>query len=248
MRTIRVESVDSTMLQARRLMAAGEALPFCVSAAEQTGGVGRLGRRWSSPRGGWWLTVATALVNSRRTLRDDTALRVASWVHTFCNATLASANVDGSILRIKWPNDVMAGDLKLAGVLTEVVVHGGRPVALFGIGVNADVAPEDLDADVRPRATTLRSLIGGPVAGSITRFTLDALPRKCVEAVEWPGPPGVAAELVRPLLWGVGRTVPITLPGGARVTGRIDGITDDGHLRATINGEAQVIRSAEEIG
>ncbi|MBY0308813.1 MAG: hypothetical protein K2Q09_08735, partial [Phycisphaerales bacterium] len=46
----------------------------------------------------------------------------------------------------------------------------------------------------------------------------------------------------------VGRTVPITLPGGARVTGRLEGITDDGNLTATINGERHVIRSVEEIG
>ncbi|MFT3685494.1 MAG: biotin--[acetyl-CoA-carboxylase] ligase [Phycisphaerales bacterium] len=248
MRTIRLESTDSTMLEARRRLAAGETTPFVIVATEQSGGVGRLGRKWSSPRGGWWLTIAVALVDNRRSLRDDTTLQVALWVHTFCCAVFAAVNADHSALRIKWPNDVMAGDLKLAGILTEVVVHNGRPVALFGIGVNADVNLEDLDEAVRTRAMTLRTLIGAPVPAELVRYVLETLPTKCAEAVEWPLPPGGAAECVRPLLWGVGRTVPITLPGGARVVGRIEGITDDGNLLATINGEQHVIRSVEELG
>ncbi|MBY0309421.1 MAG: biotin--[acetyl-CoA-carboxylase] ligase family protein, partial [Phycisphaerales bacterium] len=181
MRLVRLDTVDSTMLEARRRMDAGEALPFTVVAAAQSGGVGRLGRRWSSPRGGWWLTVAAALVSNRRTLRGDTTLSVALAVHGACSGALASCGADASCLRIKWPNDVMAGDLKLAGILTEVVVHEGRPVALFGIGVNADVEPHALDEGVRQRAATLRELVRAPLPAPLTDGVLERLSDGCLE-------------------------------------------------------------------
>ena len=232
------------------MLAAREAPPFTVTAERQTGGVGRLGRPWSSPPGGWWFTVAVTLPSNRRTLRDDTGLSIAYSVCTTCEATLAglTGRSPAPKLAIKWPNDIMAEDLKLAGILIEVVQAAGRVVALIGVGVNADIQIADLDPTVRERATTLRAIAGCGVHPGIARHALEYLPEKLQEAVERPRPRGVAAALVRERLWGVGRTVPITLPGGARIHGRIDGITDDGNLLATIKDEQHTFRSVDQIG
>lgn len=238
------------MLEARRRLAAGEQPPFVVIADQQTGGVGRLGRAWSSPRGGWWLTVASPLNQGRTTVHDDTALCVADWVLTTCRAVM-TAQMGAGVpeLTIKWPNDVMAGDLKLAGVLIEVVGTSDGPVALVGVGVNADIDPKTLGEGVRERATSLRALMNTDVDAKLAHVSLTMIAERIDEAVApIAHPAGLVAAMVRPRLWGVGRTVPITFPDGARVLGRIDGITDDGNLLATIEGEQRVLRSVDQIG
>lgn len=250
MRFIHLATTDSTMLEARRRLAAGEHGPFTVVAQRQSGGVGRLGRPWSSPPGGWWLTVASPLNDGCRTLHDDTALCIADWVLTACRAAMAAQlGTDAPELMIKWPNDVMAGDLKLAGVLIETVATGDGPVALVGVGVNANVDVADLDEGVRARATSLRALMNRDVDAKLTHVSLTMIAERIDETVApLAHRPGVVAALVRPRLWGIGRTVPITLPDATRVLGRIDGITDEGNLLATIAGEQRVLRSVDQIG
>lgn len=236
------------MLEARRLLDTGEPLPFTVVAERQSGGVGRLGRPWSSPPGGWWLTVAVALVSGRRSLRDDTALGIALHVRTVCEAALSISGRPHEPVRIKWPNDIMAGDLKLAGILIEVVQSAAGPVALIGIGVNADMEHAALEESIRDRATTLAALTGSPLDPRISEYSIASLAEKAVAAVEWAPQRGAIAEMTRPHLWGIGRTVPITLPDGARTLGRIDGLTSDGNLLATIDGEQRTLRSVDQIG
>lgn len=238
------------MLEARRRLAAGEHPLFVVIAQTQTGGVGQLGRAWSSPRGGWWFTVAVMLNQGRKTVHDDTALCIADWVLTTCRAVMAAQmGVEAPQLTIKWPNDVMAGDLKLAGVLIEVVGTGNGPVALVGVGVNANIDSKDLGEGVRERATSLRTLMNMDVDAKLAHVSLTMIAERIGEAVApIAHPAGLVAAMVRPHLWGVGRTVPITLPDGARVLGRIDGITDEGNLLATIDGEQRVLRSVDQVG
>ncbi|HZW07115.1 MAG TPA: hypothetical protein VFF65_08315, partial [Phycisphaerales bacterium] len=121
-------------------------------------------------------------------------------------------------------------------------------VALVGVGVNADVNTADLDAGVRHRATSIRELARTPLPPELAATAPELLSRKLQSAIEWPGAAVTTVPSVRERLWGVGRMVPITLPGGARVMGRIDGITDAGHLLATISGEQHTFRSVDHLG
>ncbi|HYD01850.1 MAG TPA: biotin--[acetyl-CoA-carboxylase] ligase, partial [Phycisphaerales bacterium] len=167
------------MLEVRRRLRAGEPPPFTVIAETQSGGVGRHGRPWSSPRGGWWLTTAVALPPERPVLADHTVLDVALWVRTVCEGTLG-ATMGGATpaVRIKWPNDIMVDDLKLAGVLIEVVPTAQAVVALIGVGVNADVHAADLDAGVRHRATSIRELTRAPIPPELAASAPELLSRK----------------------------------------------------------------------
>jgi BirA family biotin operon repressor/biotin-[acetyl-CoA-carboxylase] ligase len=63
---------------------------------------------------------------------------------------------------LRWPNDVLVADRKLAGVLAESVV-GGAPFVVLGLGLNVSQVPEDWPADLRGRAVSLGEL-GHPVA------------------------------------------------------------------------------------
>lgn len=129
---------DSTNTRARELARAGAPHGTLVTAGRQSAGRGRQGRTWTAPAG-------RALLCSLVIRSPGPLLSLA--------AGLAVAEVAGDGARVKWPNDVLVADRKVAGILVE-----GRPQegwAVLGIGLNVALAPEDLPPDVRDRAGTL---------------------------------------------------------------------------------------------
>jgi BirA family transcriptional regulator, biotin operon repressor / biotin---[acetyl-CoA-carboxylase] ligase len=149
-------STDSTNARARELAAAGAPHGTLVTAAEQTAGRGRQGRAWSAPAG---RALLCSLV-----LRDPPALLPLA-------AALAVADLAGPRARIKWPNDVLLGERKVAGILIE-----GRPQeswAVLGIGVNVAIPRELFPPELRETATSLGD-DASRVEPALTRL-LDAL-------------------------------------------------------------------------
>ncbi|MBV0922610.1 biotin--[acetyl-CoA-carboxylase] ligase [Halomicroarcula limicola] len=151
------DSVPSTNARARDLAASG-AEDVVVLADEQTGGRGRLDREWSSPSGGVWLSL---LFRPDVPMAQAPAFTLAAAVA----ATRAAREV-GVDAGIKWPNDVLVesdGDeRKLVGILTEMEGEADRTSwIIVGIGVNANVGPEDLPAEANP--TSLSAELGAPV-------------------------------------------------------------------------------------
>jgi BirA family transcriptional regulator, biotin operon repressor / biotin---[acetyl-CoA-carboxylase] ligase len=144
---IHLRRTDSTNDRARELALAGAPHGTLVTAAEQTAGRGRQGRRWTAPAG-------SALLMSLL-LRDPPPLLPLI-------AALAVSDTAGEDARIKWPNDVVfvrgrdqkAGALaKVAGILAE-----GRPQegwAVLGIGMNVAVRLGDLPPELHGAAATL---------------------------------------------------------------------------------------------
>ncbi|WP_424003857.1 biotin--[acetyl-CoA-carboxylase] ligase [Haloarcula salina] len=151
------DSIPSTNARARDLAAEG-ASDVVVLADEQTGGRGRLDREWSSPSGGIWLSAL---------FRPDVPMAHAP-VFTLAAAVAVTraAREAGVDAGIKWPNDVLVrrGDeeRKLVGILTEMEGEADRVSwVVVGIGINANVDPEDLPGDARP--TSLQAERGDPV-------------------------------------------------------------------------------------
>jgi BirA family biotin operon repressor/biotin-[acetyl-CoA-carboxylase] ligase len=135
---LHLRSTDSTNERARLLAAAGAPHGTLVTAGEQSAGRGRQGRVWSAPPG---QALLMSLV-----LRDAPALLPLA-------AAVAVADVVGAGAAIKWPNDVLLGGGKVAGILAE-----GRPQegwAVLGIGLNVAVRADDLPPELRGRAATL---------------------------------------------------------------------------------------------
>ena len=131
-------ATDSTNLRARELAMAGAPHGTLVTAGEQSAGRGRQGRTWVAPPG---RALLMSLV-----VRDPPAMLPLV-------AAVAVADVCGRAAAIKWPNDVLLGGRKVAGILVE-----GRPQegwAVLGIGLNVAVASEDLPEELRDRATGL---------------------------------------------------------------------------------------------
>ena len=158
------EEIDSTQERARTLAQAGAAHGTLVIARVQTGGRGRLGRRWGSPLGGVWMSLV---------LRPRIPARFAPRVTQAAAVGVAKALWSfGVEARIKWPNDLLVGERKICGILAEF--DAGNTVAKYpsssagdhqanfivlGVGLNANLDPKDLQVDDREVAT-LRSELG----------------------------------------------------------------------------------------
>jgi BirA family biotin operon repressor/biotin-[acetyl-CoA-carboxylase] ligase len=246
---LHLRSVDSTNARARDLAIAGAPHGTLVTAAEQSAGRGRQGRRWSAPAGS---SILMSLV-----------LRPAPRLLPLM-AAVAVCDVAGGDAAIKWPNDVIvplggapAPALgKLAGILVEARPQEGW--AVLGIGLNVAVRVEDLPPDLRPGrpgregepsaaagACTPAATAGLPAAsmglaredveGTLAQLLL-ALGRRLGEDAE----SALAAWRERDALRGRA----ISWNGGR---GRADGIDGDGRLVVALEGGGHTAVGAGEI-
>ncbi len=128
------------MTEAARLASQGAPSGTAVVADEQTAGQGRHGRCWhSAPGDGLYVTVILRMQELKPTITMALGVAIAD----------AIAGVSGLKPDLRWPNDVMIGDRKLAGLLT--VYEAGAVLAGIGVNVNHRHFPEDL----APIATSL---------------------------------------------------------------------------------------------
>jgi BirA family biotin operon repressor/biotin-[acetyl-CoA-carboxylase] ligase len=138
----------------QRMLADDEAEGAVAVAEEQTQGRGRLGRTWEAPTG-------TSVLVSVLLLPAVAAARLPELSLVAGGAVAeAIAEVTGIEPAIKFPNDVLIGGRKVAGILAES--SEGRVV--LGIGVNANQTLEQLPADAQTEPTSLRLELGEPVS------------------------------------------------------------------------------------
>ena len=137
-RLVAEDRIDSTNAAARRMAGADAPHGTVVWALEQTGGRGRRGRGWRSPRGNLYASVL---------LRPRTDLRAAGQLGFAAALGLAEVVAGvlpaGRAVALKWPNDVLIGERKVAGILLESVADAaGRPAGVvLGMGLNIAEAP-----------------------------------------------------------------------------------------------------------
>jgi BirA family transcriptional regulator, biotin operon repressor / biotin---[acetyl-CoA-carboxylase] ligase len=148
---LRLDEVDSTNAEARRLAEAGRLAPVWITARRQTAGRGRRGRAWSSETGD---LAATLLAVTRRPPAEAAQV---TFVAALAAHELIAAFVEPERVRIKWPNDVMIDGKKAIGILLESGAHpaGGLWLAV-GIGVNLTHAPDDVERPAVAVAQALR--------------------------------------------------------------------------------------------
>lgn len=237
---LRFDQLDSTSVHARRLVASGDLPPqsHVVLAARQTGGIGRHGRHWSSPFGGLWMTLLWPLAEAdgpsgSGRLPETLSLQLGMAVQR----VLARALGPNFTVRCKWPNDVMANDRKLAGMLIETASGPTRVPpdpqstttrwVLVGIGCNINNPLSSLSADVHATATTAITLTGEPIELEIFRKRLVA---SVLGVLHKPAADQAACAAFTEVMWGIGRTVNATLPDGSTRRGTIRGIDAHGRL------------------
>ncbi len=225
---LHLRRTDSTSDRARALALSGAPHGTLVTAAEQTAGRGRQGRRWSAPPGD---ALLMSLV-LRSGARDDAPAPPLLPLM----AALAVCDVTGAHTQIKWPNDIVVargdGLAKLAGILAE-----GRPQegwAVLGIGVNVAVRVEQLPEELRDTAATL-GLAPADVEPLLQRL-LDALARRLAEPAEqtlraWRERDALRG---REVSWSAGR-------------GRAEGVDGAGRLVVALGDGARATLDAGEV-
>lgn len=133
---VRFAEIDSTNEEARRRAAAGDTGPCWLLARRQSAGRGRQGREWDSPVGNLF---ATALLIYPRPLVEAMLASFAAGLAVIDAA--GAVGVDAGMLKLKWPNDVLAGEAKLAGILIETGNVREQVWMAAGFGVNVASAP-----------------------------------------------------------------------------------------------------------
>lgn len=153
------KEVDSTNRVARDLAIAGAAEGTIVVAESQTAGRGRKGRGWFSPPGvGIYLSVV---------LRPVFQPAEASKTTLLAGVALAEGLIPviPSRVTIKWPNDVLAGGKKIAGILVEAATEiDAIDYMIIGVGLNVNTPSGRFPAELRDRATSVAAELGRPVA------------------------------------------------------------------------------------
>ncbi len=125
-----LESVGSTNIEAKDLFLQGEKEGFIVAAKRQTAGRGRKDRTWISPEGGLYFSI---ILQPRLGSENAPLLGLLS----ACAVARSLTDVGVENVCLKWPNDVLIGERKIAGILSEAVFLDDENTGIIiGIGVN----------------------------------------------------------------------------------------------------------------
>lgn len=143
-----LESLGSTSDRLKERWRGGAPAWSVVLADQQTAGRGRHGHVWLSPPGNLYLSV---LLGPPITPRDAVLVPLAAGV-----AVAEGVAAFGLDARLKWPNDVVVADRKLAGMLAEGMAGPGSLEAIvLGVGVNVALDPSSLPPELLGRTTSL---------------------------------------------------------------------------------------------
>lgn len=226
---LRIEdSLPSTNDLLQRLAVAGEPEGLAILARQQTGGRGRDGRIWSSPPGNLYFSL---LLRPCGPVRD--AGRWALVAGLAMIEGLAPFAADPATLRLKWPNDVLMGEAKLAGVLCESAATPDGRLDWFIMGIGANLAaPPDLP----DRAT---AGLGPIPPESVACAMLLALERlRALWRAE-----GFGAIRTAWMARGPAMQSPLTLRGGR--SGHYAGLAEDGSLLLATEGRVHAVATGE---
>ncbi|BAP41908.1 biotin-[acetyl-CoA-carboxylase] synthetase [Pseudomonas sp. StFLB209] len=220
------ESLDSTNAEAARLIALGATMPTVVVAERQTAGRGRRGRKWVSPFAeNLYFSLLLRIEGGMRQIEGLSLMVGLAVVEVLREFGVKEAG-------LKWPNDVLSGRRKLAGILLELM---GDPAdvchVVIGIGINVNMqACSEVDqswTSVRLEAGALcdRNHLAARLAGRL---------QELLQRHQQEGFSVFQAEWERNHLW-QGREVTL-LSGADRTEGVVLGIDELGALRLDVGG------------
>lgn len=130
--------IDGTNAEALRMSERGERGPTWLLAETQSGGRGRLGRTWHSPKGNLF---ASALFPFSGVLSDAPLVCFSAGLAALDAINQTCANPAGTI-QLKWPNDLVAGRSKVGGILIETAGQHAPISMVVGFGLNLAKTPE----------------------------------------------------------------------------------------------------------
>jgi len=237
-----VESTGSTNADLLARAQQGEAEGTVLAAEEQRAGRGRMGRTWTSPPRAaltFSLLLKPAVPPARR-----------GWLPLLTGVAVAAAvtRATGVETGLKWPNDLLAADAKLAGILAEAA----GDAVVVGIGLNVSTEPAEFP-NPRPGALPAISLRAAGATAlnreDILLAILDGFERWYRAWQQAGGDPdrsGLRPEYTR-LSATIGRTVRAELPGGQALSGPAVGVDSDGRLLVRLSSGSEVAVAAGDV-
>ncbi|CAI8784245.1 DNA-binding transcriptional repressor/biotin-(acetyl-CoA-carboxylase) ligase BirA [Pseudomonas brassicacearum] len=220
------DTIDSTNAEALRLIERGVAAPFMVLAERQVAGRGRRGRKWVSP-------FAENLYHSL-VLRIDGGMRQIEGLSLVVGLAVMHALRDMGIAEagLKWPNDVLVGEKKIAGILLELV---GDPAdvchVVLGVGINVNMQSTD---EVDQQWTSMCLEAGRNFDRNELVARLGAKLQHYLELHRASGFAAIQSEWEQHHLW-QGRAVSL-IAGVNKIDGIVLGIDHQGALRLKVEG------------
>jgi BirA family biotin operon repressor/biotin-[acetyl-CoA-carboxylase] ligase len=209
------ESIDSTMRRAAEMAGEGCVSGTVVGADEQTAGQGRQGRVWESQKGGLYFTMV---------LRPKVELREMPVVTMALGLGVADAvqMFTGVAVDLRWPNDLMVGQKKLAGILAQW--HEGAVLAGIGLNVGQRSFPEGIPA------TSLTLEAGMEYEKDLLLRAIAASVETHVKVLEGSGVTAILRLFENASSYVAGKRVKVEMPGGD-VVGTTAGLTAEGFLK-----------------
>jgi BirA family transcriptional regulator, biotin operon repressor / biotin---[acetyl-CoA-carboxylase] ligase len=130
---VHLDSVNSTMIEIKKYLDVKKNI--CMIADKQTEGIGRRGNKWISPKGNIYISFLlkyNLLIEQHFLLSAATANSIANLLKKYVKAKI----------NIKWPNDILVDNNKIAGIMTEIVETNDIKYILIGAGINISSAPK----------------------------------------------------------------------------------------------------------
>lgn len=217
-----VDEVASTNATVAERARAGAPEGLVVAAEQQTAGRGRLDRTWETPPGSGLLFSVL--------LRPTAPTRSWPWLPLLTGYAVDKAlKAHGYDAGVKWPNDVLIGEQKVAGILVERIDTPAGPAAVVGVGLNVSTTAEELPV---PTATSLALVSGSAPDRSQLLIDLLSSLREAYDAWQAGGDlSGMRLlESYSAACVTLGRDVRVELPGGSTLVGRAEEIDPGGRL------------------
>jgi BirA family biotin operon repressor/biotin-[acetyl-CoA-carboxylase] ligase len=229
------DSIDSTNAEALRAIERHQVTPFVVLAERQTAGRGRRGRKWVSP---FAENVYYSLV-----LRIEGGMRQLEGLSLVVGLAVMQALRELGVpgVGLKWPNDVLVGQKKIAGILLELV---GDPAdvchVVLGVGINVNMQMTD---EVDQQWTSMRLESGKAFDRNHLVAELGEMLQKYLARHQAVGFSAIQAEWEQHHLW-QGRAVSL-IAGANQIDGEVLGIDSQGALRLKVGGVEKVFSGGE---
>jgi BirA family biotin operon repressor/biotin-[acetyl-CoA-carboxylase] ligase len=239
MRIIKVSATESTNTLAREWYHTNKNKEsFCVAAKEQTLGRGQRGSGWVS-NAGENLTMSMVYLNPAVNIQDQFVLS-ASVGMAILNA-LEDFNLKK--LKLKWPNDIMAANFKIGGILIENILNNGRIIAsIIGVGLNVN----QVSFPMLPKAASIKSLTEDDIEIDHIMKKIIFHLQKSLDLLKVTSAE-VIIENYEEVLFRKGIVSTFELINGEFLTGIISGITSTGLLKVQVEDEKMKLYDLKEL-
>lgn len=229
------DSIDSTNAEALRSIGRGVEAPFLVLAERQIAGRGRRGRKWASPFAeNLYYSLVLRIEGGMRQIEGLSLVVGLAVMHSLRDMGVVEAG-------LKWPNDVLVGEKKIAGILLELV---GDPAdvchVVLGVGVNVNMQSTD---EVDQQWTSMSLEAGRDFDRNELVARMSGKLQGYLKLHHASGFAAIQSEWEQYHLW-QGRAVSL-IAGINRIDGVVMGIDRQGALRLKVGGVEKIFSGGE---